>query len=98
MDWQLHAYEQMLGRHADTFDLLSFFGNLDTELVKNGDILPPQKDQHRWLEQLMFAEAEKRGLPVMGRPVTQHGWTFDCDHSPHCRTTGECVGKRKAER
>jgi len=36
----------------------------------------------RWQDQ---RQQERRG----------HAWTFDCPHSPHCRTTGDCVMKRK---
>ena len=96
MDWQLNDLEQMLGAQVAHFDVLEFLTGLDGELVESGDIMPPQGEQHRWLQRAMFAEAVRRGLPVIGRQA--HGWTFDCPHQPHCRTTGECVMKQKAAR
>ena len=86
----------MLGRHAAQFDLLDFLVGLDSALATSGDVLPPQGEQHRWLQREIYSEVERRGLPVMGRQA--HGWTFDCPHQPHCRTTGECVVKQRAER
>lgn len=94
-DWQLNDLEQTLGRHVEAFDLMDFLVGLDGSLTKSGDVLPPKPEQHRWLQRLLFEEIERRGLPVMGRQAP-HGWTFDCPHEPHCRTTGECVVKRRA--
>jgi hypothetical protein len=63
-DWQLDSLERMLGKHAHAFDLPEFFFTLDSRLAASGEVLPPIT--HRWLEEHVFAEARKRGLPVAG--------------------------------
>jgi len=67
-DWQLDRLNQMLGRQSESFDVLGFLFDLDAALASSGHIVPPQKQQHEWLEQLVFAEARRRALPIANVP------------------------------
>lgn len=66
LDWQVNALTQMLGKHADAFELLEWFFALDHELALSGEVLPPLT--HTWLRERTYAEARRRGLPIATTP------------------------------
>lgn len=68
MDWQLTALEQMLGRQLEAFDLPGWLFDLDSALNKSSYVMPPRHEQHRWIEELLFAECRRRSLPMASPP------------------------------
>jgi hypothetical protein len=68
LDWQITALEQMLGRQLESFDLPGWLCDLDAALDRSGYVMPPRREQHRWLEELLFAECKRRALPMAVPP------------------------------
>ncbi len=53
----------VLGDHADTFDLHAWFFALDAAAVRDG-VVVPKRDGGAWLQAQLVAEAQRRGLPL----------------------------------
>lgn len=62
-EWMLDDCLQILGEHADTFDLHDWFFVLDVLATKQGLVIP-KRDGGAWLQAQLVAEAQKRGIPL----------------------------------
>jgi uncharacterized protein YdaU (DUF1376 family) len=62
-EWMLDDLTRMLGAHAHAFDLHSWFYKLDQQAV-DSDIVIPQRDGGKWLQDRTHEEALRRGLPI----------------------------------
>ena len=62
--WQIDQLNRMLGRHADEFDTFGWLFDFDQTLAATGDVVPPQHEQQRFIEDALINEARKRGLPM----------------------------------
>ena len=60
-DWQLEDLGRLLGPHINTFDIDSWFFDLDARCLKSGEIIP-QRDGGKWLQEQATAEALRRGI------------------------------------
>jgi uncharacterized protein YdaU (DUF1376 family) len=61
--WMLEDLKRMLGAHAEAFDLHAWFFDLDAEAVA-ANVVVPQRDGGRWVQERTHAEAVRRGLPI----------------------------------
>src|SRR5262245_29544435 len=62
-EWQLDDCRRLLGEFADGFDLHAWLYELDAEAVRAHLVLP-LRDGGAWLQAQLFAEAQRRGLPL----------------------------------
>lgn len=62
-DWMLSDLSRMLGNHADAFDLHAWFYELDQRAV-DANVVVPQRDGGKWLQERTHEEALRRGLPI----------------------------------
>ena len=62
-EWQLDDLSRLLGKHANDFDIHSWFFDLDARCLQSGEVIP-QRDGGQWLQAQTLAEAQRRGLPI----------------------------------
>jgi uncharacterized protein YdaU (DUF1376 family) len=62
-EWMLDDLRRMLGAHVEAFDLHEWFFALDGQ-ASAANIVIPQRDGGKWLQEQTLNEAIKRGLPV----------------------------------
>src|SRR4026207_977671 len=67
-EWMVDSLMQMLGQHADGFDLHEWFFACDAKLVSSPLIAA---DWWPWLKAETMREAERRGLPVAKLPAVR---------------------------
>lgn len=68
-EWMLDDLARMLGSHTHAFDLHEWFYQLDEQAV-SADVVVPQRDGGKWLQERTLEEAARRGLPVATTPHT----------------------------
>jgi uncharacterized protein YdaU (DUF1376 family) len=73
-EWQLDDLRRMLGSHTDAFDLHAWFFDLDAR-VASAEIVVPQRDGGRWLQDEALAEASRRGIPIAASTAAPFGKT-----------------------
>lgn len=69
-EWQLDDLRRMLGAHANEFDLHSWFFDLN-ERAEGANLVVPQRDGGKWLQEQTLSEAVRRGLPVAATTASQ---------------------------
>ena len=62
-EWMFDDLRRMLGKHTEDFDLHAWFYTLDAQAVAS-DVLIPQRDGGKWLQERTMEEAMRRGLPL----------------------------------
>jgi uncharacterized protein YdaU (DUF1376 family) len=62
-EWMLDDLRRMLGSHYEPFDIHAWFFELDAKAEK-ADVLVPQRDGGKWLQEQTLLEAERRGLSI----------------------------------
>jgi hypothetical protein len=76
-EWMLDDCKKTLGTHTDSFDLHSWFFDVDAAAVRDGLVIP-KKDGGAWLQARLVEEAKKRGLPLkfatMAKPSDDDIW------------------------
>jgi uncharacterized protein YdaU (DUF1376 family) len=73
-EWQLDDLRRMLGAHTDAFNLDAWFFDLDAKAASAGLVIH-QRDGGKWLQDETFAEAIRRGLPVVASGAASSGKT-----------------------
>ncbi len=69
-EWMLSDLARLLGANTDAFDLHAWFFELDAR-AETANILVPQRDGGKWLQERTQEEALRRGLPV-AVPITSN--------------------------
>lgn len=89
--WMVDDCIRLLGDHAEAFDLVGFFQELDRRETRVIGVAWP------WLREEVIAEAKRRKLPMasvvvgnLGNPSPYGDWLSACPHDPKCNHPTPC--------
>lgn len=71
-EWMFDDHCKILGAHTDSFDLSTWYWDLDARMVRDNLVMPP-RDGGAWLQAELVAEAQRRGLPIRFAMAPQAG-------------------------